>query len=148
MTKNNITVVALVITVLAGGGGFFAGMQYQKSQRSSQFAQFRDGQRPNGQNGQALNGQRGGFRPVTGQVISTDDKSITVKLADGSSKIVLYSDSTQISKADTAQKTDITEGANVAVFGTENSDGSVTAQNIQLNPEFKNMPAGTPSASQ
>jgi len=34
---------------------------------------------------------------------------------------------------------EIISSEQVAVFGTENSDGSVTAQNIQLNPQFRQM---------
>jgi len=51
-----------------------------------------------------------------------------------SSKIVLLSDGTQINKAETVDKSELKSGVKVAVFGTENSDGSVTAQNVQVNP--------------
>lgn len=73
--------------------------------------------------------------PTAGEIIGADEKSITVKLQDGSSKIVLLSEKTQINKAEKATKEDLKKGEKVAVFGTENPDGSVTAQNIQLNPQ-------------
>lgn len=63
-----------------------------------------------------------------------DDKSITVKLQDGSSKIVLLSNTTAYNKSATGAKSDLKTGEKVAVFGTENSDGSVTARDVQLNP--------------
>lgn len=66
--------------------------------------------------------------------LASDDKSITVKLQDGSSKIILITDKTVINKAAEATKDDLKGGEKVAVFGEINSDGSVTAQNIQLNP--------------
>ncbi len=84
-------------------------------------------------------------RPISGEILSSDDKSITVKLQDGSSKIVLLSDKTQINKATSVTKLDLKSGEKVAVFGSENSDGSVTAQNIQLNPQFRGV--GSSSAS-
>ena len=89
-------------------------------------------------------GGRGG--QVTGEVSSSDDKSITVKMADGSSKIILLSTTTSIIKSSEASKTDLTVGAKVGVFGQANPDGSVTAQNIQLNP-ISRMLTATPSAA-
>ena len=84
--------------------------------------------------GSTRNGNRMGFRPVSGEVISSDDASFTVKLQDGSSKIVLYSSKSTINKASEATKSDVVPGEKVMVMGTENADGSITAQNIQLNP--------------
>jgi hypothetical protein len=52
-----------------------------------------------------------------------------------------------ISKTQTTSKSDLTQGANVAVFGSPNSDGSVTAQNVQLNPMFRMRPDGSPMPS-
>ncbi len=123
-----ITILA-VLLVLAGGGGFYAGMKYQESKRPrARFGNFQGA-------GQFQRGQQ--FRPVNGEIISTDDQSITVKLQDGSSKIVLLTDTTTISKSADAEETDLKVGEKVAAFGTENSDGSLTGQNIQLNPQFR-----------
>jgi hypothetical protein len=126
--KNNLLIIAILVIVV-GVGGFFAGMKYQQSKRPAFSRQF-DGQ----QGMRTGQGNRQGFRPVNGEIISNDDKSITVKLQDGSSKIVLISDKTSINKAADATKDDLKNGEKVMVFGQENSDGSVTAQNIQLNP--------------
>lgn len=130
----SLYLVIAILVVIVGGGAFFAGMKYQQSKQPTFPRQF-DG----GVQGQrtGAGGNRMGFRPVNGEIISSDDKSITVKLQDGSSKIVLLSDTTQINKAAEATKEDLKTGEKVAVFGTENSDGTVTAQNIQLNPEFR-----------
>jgi len=107
-------------------------MKYQQSKRPAFTRQFELNQGGTG-------GNRTGFRPVYGEIVSSDDKSITVKLQDGSSKIVLFSDATQINKAEKAGKNDLQTGQQVAVFGTQNSDGSITAQNIQLNPSSFRM---------
>lgn len=133
--KNPI-IMTIVVALVVGGGAFFAGMKYQQSKLPQGFRQFNGGQNMMlvGQN----NGNRANFRPVNGEIINTDDKSITVKLADGSSKIVLLSDKTEINEATQAAKTDLTTGKKVMVLGQENSDGSVTASNIQLNPVLRN----------
>ena len=116
--------------MIAAGVGFVGGMQYQKNLRTQVSRQFGAGV------GAGANRTRtgGNFRPVAGEVIKSDDKSITVKLTDGSSRIVLLTDKTVISKSSDATKTDVVIGEKVAVFGTDNSDGSVTAQNVQINP--------------
>jgi len=125
--KNSI-IIAILVAIIVGGGAFFGGMKYQQSKQRSF---FRQGNAPGLRAGV---GNRLGFRPVNGEIISLDDKSITVKLQDGSSKIVLISDKTEINKAAEATKSDLKVGDKVAVFGQENSDGSVTAQNVQINP--------------
>jgi ribosomal protein S1 len=81
---------------------------------------------------------------VNGEIIGVDEKSITVKMQDGSSRIVILSEKTEINKAASGTKDDLKVGERVAVFGQENSDGSVTAQNIQLNPMFRGGPTPTP----
>lgn len=121
---------------MVGAGAFFAGMKYQQSKQPAFSRQFAGQQGARTGQGQ-VQGNRQGLRPVNGEIISKDDKSITVKLQDGSSKIVLISDKTSINKATEATIDDLKSGEKVAVFGQENSDGSVTAQNIQLNPTFR-----------
>lgn len=127
-------IITVVLVLVAGGLGFFGGMQYQKIQRGrfGQFATNGQFQRRFGANGGA----------VMGEIISQDDKSITVKMPDGSSKIVLLSGTTSINKQAAGSASDLKTGEKVAVFGTTNSDGSVTAQNIQLNPVMRIRPTG------
>lgn len=128
MNKNIIITIVLLVAV--GAGAFFGGMQYQKTQTRAAFGQVggqgfaRRFAGAAGQNGSA----------IRGQITSASDTSITVTQRDGSSKIILLSGSTNISKAAAGSKTDLTKGAQVMAVGTTNSDGSVTAQLIQLNP--------------
>ncbi len=74
----------------------------------------------------------GGSRSLTGEVISQSDDSLTIKLSDGSTKIVFVSDSTQITKSVDGTIDDLSEGEQIFVSGSENPDGSYTAQIIQL----------------
>jgi hypothetical protein len=126
-TSNNSMLTTVIVAVLVGALAFFGGMQYQKSRGRAL------GNGVFGQGGQF--GRRAGangLRPTNGQIVSSDDKSVTVKMPDGSTKIVLITDKTVINKASTGTKDDLKNGETVVVFGTANSDGSVSAQNIAI----------------
>lgn len=118
----------MTITAAAVVGiiGFFGGTLYQKSQGST----FQNGQM-RGQFGQGRNITQG-TRPVMGEIIAQDDKSITVKIQDGSTKIIILSDQTSINKATTGTKSDLKTGERISAFGNQNSDGSVTAQSVSI----------------
>lgn len=139
--------ITVIVAVVVATAAFFGGMKYQQSQATLNTNFAANGQfgGPNGTGrgqGRFGNGNgRGGA--VIGEVVSMDANSITVKMQDGSSKIVNTSGSTTVSKTDTGTLSDIKTGGRIAVFGSANSDGSVTAQNIQLNPAFRGM-EGTP----
>ena len=130
--KNNYLVTVILVIVFAGAG-FYGGMKYQQSKANPTGGQFSGGQGLT-RNGRGGSGNRTGFRPVNGEIISSDNGSITVKLQDNTSRIVILSSKTLINKAATATIADLKVGEKVAVFGVDNIDGSVTAQNIQLNP--------------
>lgn len=139
--KNNLIIAAVFALIIGGAAGFFGGIQYQKSQRFQAFQFNGQATQSNGSgNFRAGQGARNGFVPVTGEIIDSDDKSITVKLEDGSSKIVLLSKETSISKSNSVSTSELKKGERVAAFGTQNSDGSITAQNIQLNPMSRISP--------
>ncbi|MDP3993584.1 MAG: DUF5666 domain-containing protein [bacterium] len=152
---NKLIAIVIATAVVVGGGAFFGGMKYAESKsprgRASQ-ADFQNLQNLSpeerqqrlqelgvnaggrvifgGSGGQG--GQRGGSGFVAGEIISKDDKSITIKLADGGSKIVFFSDSTEVAKSASGTLNDLEVGKNVSVNGATNSDGSMSAQNIQI----------------
>jgi len=139
--KNILIAVLAILIVVAGVGGFFGGMKFQQGKTPTRQNGFqgRFGQ------GQGQNGQGANIKSVRGQIISADDKSITVKAQDGSTTIVILSASANITQSTSASKSDLATGKEVAIFGTGNSDGSVTAQSIQLNPQ--NMRPNSPNTS-
>lgn len=145
--KNNI-IITIIVAALVGAAGFFGGMQYQQSQASTMGSYAGAGGTRQGMAGGARN--RGGFGgAVRGQIISQDANTITLKMLNtqnGSSKIINLSSATKIVKTSPGATTDLTVGTEVAVFGTTNSDGSVTAQNIQINPIMMQR-GGTPNPS-
>jgi hypothetical protein len=131
--KNSL-IITIVLVVAIGAGAFYGGMLYGQQSRRSAFAGQFGGAGGFGGTQRTGGGRAGGSRPVNGDIIASDSNSITVKLADGSSKIVIVSDTTSINKASQATKADLITGQKVMVFGQANSDGSITAQSIQLNP--------------
>lgn len=138
----------IIIAIIAVGGiSFYGGMKYQQGkapnfqnlspdQRQQFFQQ--GGAGANGARGARTgaipNGARNGFNSVNGEIISKDDKSITVKLRDGGSQIVFLSGSTEIMKSISGSAGDLSVGQNVVASGQKNSDGSVNANTIQLRP--------------
>jgi hypothetical protein len=83
--------------------------------------------------GGGANETNGGF--ATGQITAQDSTSITLKMRDGSTKIVFFSPSTSVGKSVSGAASDLAVGQNVMVNGTNNSDGSIAAQNIQIRPD-------------
>ena len=129
---NKTIIIAVALVILAGVGGFLGGATYQKSQTASRLVQFGNGQ--GGQFYRRFGQGANGTNVVRGQVVSTDANSITVKLPDGSTKILIVGSSTAFSKSASGSLSDLKTGDSVMAFGTSNSDGSITAQNVQINP--------------
>ena len=130
MTMKNKMLAGVLGAITILGATFYGGVLYGKKTALPQRAfvagagQFRTG----------AGGARGGGGLVMGQILSTDASSITVKMQDGSTKIILVSDATTVMKSAPGTSADLATGTGVVVTGTQNSDGSVTAQSIQIRP--------------
>jgi len=129
-------VIVFGIALVVGGVAFYGGIQYQKSQSFATGRNFMSGQQGTGRSGVG-NRKVGNGQPVSGEIIAIDETTLTVKLPDGSSRIVLFTDKTIFNKTANVQKSELQVGEKIGVFGTNNTDGSVSAQNIQLNPQFR-----------
>jgi len=147
VNKNTMMIIAVVLIIVAAIGGFVGGMMYQKNQAQSFGMVGANGSRQGGNFAGRFgqNGQNANFRPVRGQVLSMDNNSLTVKMSDGSTKIVVLSSSTAFMQSTKASLSDVKTGDTVNVVGTQNSDGSVMAQDVQINPPQPGsmMPTGT-----
>lgn len=139
MKQSNLVIGIIVIVFTTGG--FFGGLTYQRSKIPT----YARGQfNMNLQNGQQARNRVGGEQTV-GQILSLDPTTLTVKLPDGSSKIVLLTSTTTYTATTESTQSTLKVGDTIATFGRTNTDGSITAQNIQLNPLFRNaVVTGTP----
>lgn len=128
--KNNYLVI--IVAIIVGLVGFYGGVKYQES-KTPEFARNipENFEQMRGQMEHSLNNSSE-LATFRGEIISKDDSSITVKLSDDSSKIVIFSDSTGINKSEEGLIEDLSEGVQVMIMGQTNSDGSVTARNIQI----------------
>ncbi len=143
------TLVMVIVGIVLVGGAFYGGMKYSQGQVSQRFAQI--GANTGFRGGRNGAGANGGF--VSGDIISKDSNSITVQLRNNAanggsnttgSKIVFFGDSTTVGKTVSGTMNDLSVGQSVTIAGTANSDGSVTAQSIQIRP---NMPGNSTSTT-
>lgn len=134
----------VVLAIVIGAGSFFVGMKFSNKLTNAGFTR-------NGVRAQMMGGRLGGGvnsgMTTFGTVSKQDATGLTVTLPDGSSKIVLTSSTTKVSKTVDGTLTDVKVGDNVAVFGTSTTGGTVTATTIQLNPVIGKMMGATPSAT-
>lgn len=133
----------MAVAVIVGGLSFYGGMKYGQSssasgnQGAAAAGFYGAGGRQARAGGSTAGGAGGGFSRgglVAGEILSKDTQSMTVKLADGSTKIVLLSASTAVSKSAVGSTDDLKVGLHVAAMGTVNQDGSVTSETIQIRP--------------
>lgn len=132
MSKKTQYIIFIIAIVAVAGSAFYGGIFYKTSQVSSQRA--------------SMQATRGGGRFangnnfVTGDIMAKDAQSITIKARDGSSRIIFYSNSTQVGKFVIGALTDMQVGQTVMASGTTNSDGSISAQSIQIRPTMTQNP--------
>jgi len=158
--NNKILFIACLVVAIAGG--FFAGTRYSSGKNvaslSGGMRNFQDFQNMSQEERQRMakemgngnlekrgftDGQQSGANFINGEIISKDNESITVETRGSrqaenqteGSKIIFFSDTTEISKFIAGNGDDLRTGANVMISGRTNSDGSITAETIQLRSE-------------
>ena len=128
-------IIAIVIAVIIiGGASFYTGTLYAKGNKSS------NRNMPGFTSGIAR-GVRGNGNLVNGQILSMDSGSITIQIPNGGSKIIFLTATTPITKTVDGALSDLTVGQQIMATGTTNSDGSISAQSIQIRP---NTPENVP----
>lgn len=129
MNKKIIFNILGIVVIV--GVAFYGGTVYGKKNNNLSSSPVGAGQL-SGFNGVGARGMNNGF--TSGEIISKDESSITIKSQDGSTKIALVGLKTQIMKSTTGSLDDLVTGASVTVTGVSNSDGSVTAESVQIRP--------------
>lgn len=127
--------IIIIALIVVGASAFYAGNKYgavQKNNRSMISGNKGGIFLGNGERRGAGAPDKGSL--VRGQVISKNTSTITIKLDNGGSKVVLYSTSTLVRQTVQTTVDQIQPGENVTVTGAANSDGSVTANSIQMVP--------------
>lgn len=133
--KNNKIITSVIICVAIAGLSFWGGMSYRKSKSvgtsasRTQQENFAGRTGPSSTQG-ARNNTGGGL--VSGEIMSKDDTSITVKLQDGGSKIIFFAPSIKVEKSVDGLLSDMAIGKQVVVVGVANPDGSVNAQSVSI----------------
>lgn len=135
--SKNIVVLSVIIAIVLVVVSFYGGLKYSQGKNPT-FDRTSFGQRNpqlGGNNVLGSNRTMGGI--VSGEILSIDDKSLTVKSQDGGSRLVFLSASTTISKMASGNIGDLIIGSNISVNGSSNTDNSINAQMIQVRSQIK-----------
>ncbi len=126
----------VVIAVIAAGLGFYGGMTYEKGTSAAVGTNLARGAGQFGaggaRGGTRAGGGAGGAGFVSGDILSKDANGITVKTRDGGSRIIIISSATSTFKPEPIQLDALNVGDSVMVMGKANTDGSYTADSIQV----------------
>lgn len=137
MKKNLNLIISIAALILGFVSGYFVrGYRYanQRPNFEGKPNFIGDNRGNNNWTGNGQGNQRKMGGAVMGEVTNVDDKSITVKMFDGSSKIIILAESTKYMESQESQKDKVKVGLNVSVIGQQNPDGSMTADTLQLSP--------------
>ena len=135
-----VIIIILSMAIVVGAGAFYGGMKYSQSKSpawgaNGGFANLSSAERQARFQGVAgAGGQRemqASGRVINGEILSKDEQSVTVKFSDGGSKIVFLSGSTAITKSASSSVDELKVGDQIIASGSQNSDGSFAADNIQ-----------------
>lgn len=156
MKNMNLVIAVVASGVVFGGLGFWGGKFYSSNRIDDNFA----GNRINNQNGRGMmtnkrdgqnsntnkaagNGMTRGGGMIVGEVSSIDGESMTVKQSDGSSKIIVLTNTTKYTISAESSREKLSVGTKIAVMGETTTDGSTTATSVELNPALRGQVINT-----
>ncbi|HNW55990.1 MAG TPA: hypothetical protein PKN62_02870 [bacterium] len=129
MKKDKKIIIVIVAAIVLMGLSFWGGRVTAPKFKNGPYGQIGQAGQRNGQ----IN-QRGG-KPsesrIMGQIEKIEDKQLVIKTMDGSSKMVMISDTTAFKKMASSSLSDIAIGQTAIVSGAQNS-GVTIADSIEI----------------
>ncbi len=134
--KNTLITAAIVAVVAFGGGTFYGKHSAGTTLSDLKNLSAADRRQARGSRGGfgGISGGAAGDSFVSGEVLSADAKSITVKLQDGGSKIIFISADTKVMKSTAGSIADVTIQSQITATGGAADGGNITAKTIQIRP--------------
>ena len=117
------TLAIVIIIIIAAGAVFYAGAKYEKHKLSA--LGLLSGSKSSSKKATAGNS-------IKGTVTATDDKSVTIKMADGTDKTIEFSSGMTFGNNAAGSASDLFVGELVVIAGENNPDGSFAATNIRI----------------
>jgi len=147
-SKKNL-IISIIIIIILLILSFLGGIKYQ--QKSQKIAQLMPNGQPsfgsqqfNGQygfnsptrkgnmNGNRINNNIGNNeRSISGEIIDKSNDTITVKLPNGSTQIIIYSSNTKVEKISEGKLDDLKVGNNITISG-KTGNNILSADSIQI----------------
>jgi len=120
MSKKLLVIIAIIVALGVGfGGGILVG-SHNKGVHSSK----------NGHKGHHALARKGSA--ISGKVLSESGSTITIQLSSGSTETIYTGSNTIYTQLTPITSSNISTGSTIMVIGSKNSNGSITADKIQL----------------
>jgi len=116
------TLAIIVIVIIAALAAFYAGAKYEKHKLSALGLLVNKSATKKAAVGNS----------IKGTITAADDKSITIKMTNGSEKTIEFSSSMTFGTKGTGSASDLFIGELVVITGENNPDGSFAATNIRI----------------
>ncbi len=149
---NKKTLVSAGLIVVIALGMFYIGAEYEKGKLSKLNSTCSLGKAKKSSKKHSV--VTPSANAISGTITAKDDKTVTLKMADGTTKIVDYTAATTVGKNAKSTIADLVIGEEVTVSGQPNADGTFAADNIQktktaaVGTSVNSTPAATPASNQ
>ncbi len=128
--------LAVTVVFTVGALCFYGGIKYDQSKSPSEMEKNGNFDASGFQTGASfgMDGtSQNNLEIANGEITAIDNNSITIKTQNGGTKIISYSELTEITKTETASTDDFKIGETISVSGASSEDGSINAETIQIN---------------
>lgn len=137
MNKKTIIIILILIGAALFYGGWKLGQAKSASSSPASFGSSGFGAFANNSR-RGIGSGNGGA--ASGEVISKDSNSFTIKLRSGGSELILLSSSTPILKSSRGTLDDLQVGSTVTVQGQTGQAGTFNADLVQIRPASSTQP--------